>query len=78
MRISVFWGPYWGPLILGNYHIYPIAPLKVPLNIGGNLRAFSAESRRGECKTSPRGTQGLRGCDGDDFCVGFRGLGFRV
>ena len=21
MRIIVFWGLYWGPLILGNYHI---------------------------------------------------------
>ena len=20
MRTIVFWGPYWGPLILGNYH----------------------------------------------------------
>ena len=22
IRTLVFWGPYWGPLILGNYHIY--------------------------------------------------------
>ena len=22
IRIVVFWGLYWGPLILGNYHIY--------------------------------------------------------
>ena len=21
IRIIVFWGPYWGPLIFGNYHI---------------------------------------------------------
>ena len=21
MRIIVFWGLYWGPLVLGNYHI---------------------------------------------------------
>ena len=23
IRIIVFWGLYWGPTILGNYHIYP-------------------------------------------------------
>ena len=22
IRIIVYWGLYWGPLILGNYHIY--------------------------------------------------------
>ena len=21
MRIIIFWGLYWGPLILGNYHM---------------------------------------------------------
>ena len=21
IRIIVFWGPYWGPLILGKYHL---------------------------------------------------------
>ena len=23
IRITLFWGLYWGPLILGNYHIIP-------------------------------------------------------
>ena len=23
IRTIVFWGPYWGPPILGNYHVVP-------------------------------------------------------
>ena len=30
LRIIVFWGLYWGSLILGNYHI-PLGCLNVPL-----------------------------------------------
>ena len=22
IRIIIYWGLYWGPLILGNYHVY--------------------------------------------------------
>ena len=26
LRIIVFWGLYWGPLILGNYHMVIYSP----------------------------------------------------
>ena len=32
IRTIVFWGLYWGPLILGNYHIR-VPPPKVPARV---------------------------------------------
>ena len=34
MRTIVFWGLYWGPLILGNYHLW-IAVLGLRFRVSG-------------------------------------------
>ena len=42
IRIIVCWGLYWGPPILGNYHIFGIAILAHPFP-GQVLRTVSAK-----------------------------------
>ena len=39
LRIIVFWGLYWGPLIWGKYHIYlgSLRPVAVSLLFVGDL-----------------------------------------
>ena len=35
IRIVVYWGLYWGPLILGNYHIYRHRYMRIEFGVEG-------------------------------------------
>ena len=50
MRIIVYWGLYWGPLIVGNYHMKGVPAL------GYRIRRGSGS--RGESTREPWGTLG--------------------
>ena len=39
IRTIVYWGLYWGPLILGNYHIY----IYIYIYIRKTLRGYDQE-----------------------------------
>ena len=38
IRTIVFWGLYWGPLFLGNYHICPHVHVSVASPVYGGLQ----------------------------------------
>ena len=42
----VYWGLYWGPPVLGNYHIYPDSPFWGTRNVGiiGTILGFYGDS----------------------------------
>ena len=49
IRIIVYWGLYWGPIILGNYHITNVEARVLPVHSNhrdaGDMERFNASTR---------------------------------
>ena len=51
MRITLFWGLYWGPLILGNYPFHVALAFDLVVHsLSPEAEALSPKLYRGGCK----------------------------